>query len=76
MPSLSVYNIIRIYSKIEDYKTETKTCVDSMNTMDRKWQQPQLQLHLVIKSCSRRELGLLTSSIAVHPQKMMPCMMF
>ena len=30
MPSLSVYNIIRIYSKVEDYETENKTCVDTL----------------------------------------------
>ena len=28
MPSLSVYNI-RIYSKVEDYETENKTCVNT-----------------------------------------------
>ena len=29
MPSLSVYNITRIYSKVEDYETKNKTCVDT-----------------------------------------------
>ena len=29
MPSLLAYNIIRIYSKVEDYETENKTCVDT-----------------------------------------------
>ena len=29
MPSLSVYNIIRTYSKVEDYETENKTCVNT-----------------------------------------------
>ena len=29
MPSLSAYNIIRIYSKVEDYETENKTRVDT-----------------------------------------------
>ena len=29
MPSLSAYNIIRIYSKVEDYETENKTWIDS-----------------------------------------------
>ena len=29
MPSLSTYNIIRIYSKVEDYETENKTRVDT-----------------------------------------------
>ena len=43
---------------------------------ERKWQQPQLQLHLVTKSHSRWELGLPTSSAAVLPLKMMPCTMF
>ena len=29
MPSLSEYNISRIYSKVEDYKTENKTHIDT-----------------------------------------------
>ena len=29
MPSLSAYNIIWIYSKVEDCETENKTCVDT-----------------------------------------------
>ena len=29
MPSLSAYNIFRIYSKVEDYETENKTRVDT-----------------------------------------------
>ena len=29
MPSLSAYNIIRIYSKLEDCETENKTRVDT-----------------------------------------------
>ena len=29
MPSLSAYNIIRIYSKVEDYETENKTQVNT-----------------------------------------------
>ena len=29
MPTLSVCNIIRIYSKVEDYEIENKTCVDT-----------------------------------------------
>ena len=43
---------------------------------ERKWWQPRLQLHLVTKSCSRREMGLPTPSAAVLPLKMMSCMMF
>ena len=34
------------------------------------------QLHLVTKSCGRRELGLPTSSAAALPLKIMPCTMF
>ena len=64
MRALSVCNIIRIYSKVEDYKIENKTCIDT-NMNERKWRQPLLQLHLVTKSCGRWELGLLTSSGAV-----------
>ena len=55
MPSLSAYNIIRIYSKVEDYETENKTLDRDPNTTERK--------------CGRRELGLPTSSAAVHPRK-------
>ena len=29
MPSLSEYNNIRIFSKVEDYETENKTLVDT-----------------------------------------------
>ena len=29
MPSLLAYNIIRIYSKVADYETENKTCVNT-----------------------------------------------
>ena len=29
MPSLSEYNIMRIYSKVEDYETENKTRSDT-----------------------------------------------
>ena len=29
MPSLSAYNIIRIYSKVEDYEIENKTRIDT-----------------------------------------------
>ena len=29
MPSLSEYNIIRIYAKVEDYETVNKTRVDT-----------------------------------------------
>ena len=29
MPTLSVCNIIGIYSKVEDYEIENKTCVDT-----------------------------------------------
>ena len=72
MPCLLAYNI-RMYSKVEDYETENKTCVD---TCERKWRQPQLQLHLDTKFRGRRELGLPTLSAAVHPRKMMPRMMF
>ena len=68
MRALSACNIIRIYSKVEDYKIENKTLVDT-STNERKWRQPLLQLHLVTKSCGRRELGLLTSSAAVLPLK-------
>ena len=54
MPSLSAYNIIRVYLKVEDYETENKT-YDRHPNSERK--------------CGRRELGLPTSSAAVHPRK-------
>ena len=76
MPTLSTCNIIRIYSKVEDYEIEKKQHVSAPNTNERKWRQPQLQLHLVTKSCGRQELGLPTSSAAVLPLKMMLCTMF
>ena len=80
-PACLLCNIIRIFSKVEDYEIENKTPstpgkIPTPNTNERKWQQPRLQLHLVTKSRSRRELGLPTSSAAVVPLKMMPCMMF
>ena len=37
-----------------------------LNTSERKWRQPQLQLHLITKFRGRRELGLLTSSDATY----------
>ena len=43
---------------------------------ERKWQQPQFQLHLITKSHSRWEQGLLTLSAAVHLRKMMSRTMF
>ena len=46
------------------------------NTNERKWQQPQFQLHLITKSHGRWKLGLLISSAAIHLWKMMPRMMF
>ena len=46
------------------------------NTSERKWRQPRLLLHFVTKFHSRRELGLLTSSSAIHLQKMMPSTLF
>ena len=56
-------------------KSKTKHTL-TLNTNERKWRQPRLQLHLVTKFRSRRELGLPTSSAAVLPLKMMPCTMF
>ena len=56
-------------------KSKTKHA-STLNTNERKWQQPRLQLHLVTKSCGRQELGLPTSSAAVLLLKMMLCMMF
>ena len=46
------------------------------NTNERKWRQPRLQLHLVTKSRSKRQLGLPTSSAAVLPLKVIPCTIF
>ena len=56
-------------------KSKTKH-TPTPNTNERKWRQPQLQLHLVTKSHRRQELGLPTSSAAILPLKMMPCTMF
>ena len=75
MPTLSACDIIRIYSKVEDYEIENKRA-STPNTNERKWQQPRLQLLLVNKSRGRRELGLPTLSAAVLPLRMMPCTMF
>ena len=74
MPTLSACNIIRIYSKVEDYEIENKTCVNT--AYERKWRQLRLELYLVTESRGRWEIGLPTSSAAVLPLKMMPCMMF
>ena len=76
MPTLSACNIIRIYSKVEDYKIENKTHVNTEYEWERKWWQSQI--HFVTKShgYSRQERGLLTSSAAVLPLKIMPCTMF
>ena len=60
MPSSSEYNI-RIYSKVEDYKTENKTHIDTQMT-DRKWWQPRLQLHLVTLNCMTDENWVCSSS--------------
>ena len=76
MPTLSACNIIRIYSKVEDYEIENKTHASTPDMNERKWRQSRLQLHLVTKSRGRRELGLPTSSAAVLPLKIMPCTMF
>ena len=51
-------------------KLKTKHAL-TPNTNERKWRQPQLQLHLVTKSRGTQELGLPTSSAAVLPLKMM-----
>ena len=56
-------------------KSKTKHAL-TLNTNERKWWQPRLQLYLITKYCGRRELGLLTSSAAVLPLKMIPCTMF
>ena len=48
----------------------------TLNTNERKWRLPRLQLHLVTKSHVRRELDLPASSAAVLPLKMMLCTMF
>ena len=45
-------------------------------TNERKWWQPWFWLHLITKSCDSRELGLPTSSAAVHLRKMMQRTMF
>ena len=76
MPTLSACNIIRIYSKVEDYKIENKTHVNTEYEWERKWWQSQI--HFVTKShgYSRQERGLPTSSAAVLPLKIMPCTMF
>ena len=69
MPTLSACNIIRIYSKVEDYEIENKTHASTPDMNERKWRQSRLQLHLVTKSCGRQKLGLPTSSAAVLPWK-------
>ena len=45
------------------------------NMQENKWRQPQFHLHLITKSHSRWEVGLPTSSAAVHLWKMTPHMM-
>ena len=75
MPTLSACNIIRIYSKVEDYEIENKTCINT----EYKWEKmaaASTSTLLVTKSRGRRELGLPTSSAAVLPLRMMPCTMF
>ena len=46
------------------------------NPNERKWWQPQFQLHFGTKSHGRPELGLLTLSAVVNLWKMMLCTMF
>ena len=75
MPTLSACNIIRIYSKVEDYEIENKTRVDTEHEWE-KMAGPRLQLYLVTKSRCRRDLGWPISSAAVLPLKMMPCTLF
>ena len=55
-------------------KSKTKHAL-TLNTNERKWWQPRLQLYLVTKSRGR-QLGLPTSSAAVFPLNMLPCTMF
>ena len=58
-------------------KPKTK-CASTPNMQENKWRQPQFHLHLIIlitKSHSRWEVGLPTSSAAVHLWKMTPHMM-
>ena len=62
---LSACNIIRIYSKVEDYEIENKTCVDT----EYEWEKMTAALtstrYYYTKSRGRRELGLPTLSAAV-----------
>ena len=51
-------------------------CVDTEYMNERKWHQPQFQLHLITESRGRRELGLPTLSAVVHLWKMMLGTMF
>ena len=65
MPTLSACNNIRIYSKVEDYEIENETCVDT----EYEWEKMVAALtstYLIAKSRGRQELGLPTSSAAVH----------
>ena len=61
------------FTQSRSLRKQNKTRVDTRMS-ERKWQQPRLQF--VTKFHGRRELGLPTSSAAVHPQKMMLCTMF
>ena len=75
MPTLSAYNVIRIYWKVEDFETKNKTCVDTGILVWENGGSPAW-LHLVTKFRGRWELGLPTSSSAVHLWKMMLHTMF
>ena len=76
MRRLSVDYIYQNLLKGRRLQNQKKKNALTPNTNERKWRQPQFQLHLVTKSHSRQELGLSTLSAAVHLQKMMPCTMF
>ena len=78
MPSLSEYNIMKIYSKVEDYETENKTRVNTWIQVTENDGSLNFNF-LITQNCmvlGRQELGLPTSSSAVHLWKMMPRTMF
>ena len=70
--SAEITPVVLIDRKLRNRKKHTRWHC----TNERKWQQPQFQLHLNTKSCSRWKLGLLTSFAAAHLWKMMLCTLF
>ena len=60
IPTLSAYNILRIYSKVEDYETENKTRIDTgIWVRENGGSQDFNFIYLITKSHVRRELALL-----------------